>query len=339
MSKAMDEIKNCITYNDKLYHAIPLTVIFAHLELVTFPFLIELASDKHVVINLPAEAIKNSLDNYSVKGLREIYLSQEDYINFLRLIKEKTQQALKLAKSKSESNTVNLFLNTFLDMSNMASDALNKFGMNQFTLDMSKGVASTLVESMESIPEIFNLLQNFKLRGKIPLAKEICTAYLVSSCLELLPWGAGRVKEKVVLGILLADATLSRSDFQFIEKYHGRPEMLPERIRQHPFEVLKKLTNLAGIERETILVIEQHHELPSGKGFPRGLSGTNINQLAAVSIICRSFIDELFNSNFSSEQKDPIFQRVFERFYSGNFRLICNALFKVLNPEAHVEGF
>ena len=52
------------------------------------------------------------------------------------------------------------------------------------------------------------------------------------------------------------------------------------------------------------LVIEQHHELRDGSGYPKGLQGDEINELAQVIIVANAF-DNLCHTRITTEQKIP----------------------------------
>nr|WP_321459612.1 HD-GYP domain-containing protein [uncultured Vibrio sp.] len=52
------------------------------------------------------------------------------------------------------------------------------------------------------------------------------------------------------------------------------------------------------------IVIEQHHELRDGSGYPKGLQGDEINEIAQVIIVANAF-DNLCHTPITSEQKIP----------------------------------
>lgn len=52
------------------------------------------------------------------------------------------------------------------------------------------------------------------------------------------------------------------------------------------------------------VVIEQHHELRDGSGYPKGLQGDEINELAQVIIVANAF-DNLCHTPIASKQKIP----------------------------------
>ncbi|MFZ6039007.1 HD-GYP domain-containing protein [Vibrio natriegens] len=51
-------------------------------------------------------------------------------------------------------------------------------------------------------------------------------------------------------------------------------------------------------------VIEQHHELRDGSGYPKGLQGDEINEFAQIIIVANAF-DNLCHTRITSEQKIP----------------------------------
>jgi two-component system chemotaxis response regulator CheY len=64
-----------------------------------------------------------------------------------------------------------------------------------------------------------------------------------------------------------------------------------EKVRSHPLEAREVLNQWAHCPNGLLEVIEQHHELPDGSGFPRGLKGNQIHPLAGVFIVACEAIE------------------------------------------------
>ena len=68
--------------------------------------------------------------------------------------------------------------------------------------------------------------------------------------------------------------------------------VVEEKLREHPTKGPELLNDEQKVGREVRMVVEQHHEYYDGSGFPQGLRGTNIYDLARIVCIANIF-DEL----------------------------------------------
>lgn len=75
-------------------------------------------------------------------------------------------------------------------------------------------------------------------------------------------------------------------------------------LKLHTKYGLDLANQIEGFPETAKVVIAQHHELRDGSGYPRGLQGDEINELAQVIIVANAF-DNLCHTPVVSEQKIP----------------------------------
>lgn len=131
---------------------------------------------------------------------------------------------------------------------------------------------------------------------------------------------------------LLCDLLLEKDDFILLRQWEKEGGQLPDHIRFHPSELAERLRVKRDlIPTETITIIEQHHELPDGKGFPAGVNASRINQLSAIFIVSQRFIEELFEEKFDYDKRFDITSRLAKRFNAKTFEKAMDALIQVVN--------
>lgn len=114
----------------------------------------------------------------------------------------------------------------------------------------------------------------------------------------------GLRSEEIVTGALLHDIGLITFSQDLVEK--RRIEILqtnPALYRTYPEkgrEILKKLND--SIRRRSIEIVYQHQERLDGSGFPQGLRGNNIEELALIVGLADEF-DLLVNNEITNTQK------------------------------------
>ena len=78
------------------------------------------------------------------------------------------------------------------------------------------------------------------------------------------------------------------------------------------------------------VIISQHHELPDGTGFPRGLNYQRITPLSTVFIVAHDLVRHLMlvdpQTGFSAKDVEEWFLRSQNKFQLGNFKKVMAAI-------------
>ncbi len=125
-------------------------------------------------------------------------------------------------------------------------------------------------------------------RTEVEMIINISTAI----CMQM-DWNTEKTLEKFVYAAYLHDFSLvDRSDLARIHSTEAlvglKDKLSPEDyqfVLDHPNATCKSLDSLKEITPDIALMIAQHHELPSGKGFPAKITHTKIPPLSVVFII------------------------------------------------------
>ncbi|MBT3586904.1 MAG: HD domain-containing protein, partial [Halobacteriovoraceae bacterium] len=133
---------------------------------------------------------------------------------------------------------------------------------------------------------VFNLFDRFKSTCSHEYFIALSTSYIACCMIDQFSWGKRPQKEKVSMAALLVDIALGPEEFEELKKHKNRTENLSSKILNHPIDTAKKLEKDSKfISAETLTIIEQHHEKPNGKGFPKSVSYQAITALTAVYIV------------------------------------------------------
>lgn len=149
--------------------------------------------------------------------------------------------------------------------------------------------------------------------------------------IDKFPWRSDLVKEKGALASVLCDLMLDKGDFLHVREWEKSGAELPDHVRTHPIDVVQNLRQKRNlVPSETLTIIEQHHELPNGKGFPFGIQAGRFNQLSCIFILSQQFIENLFEENFDFERRLEVINRLQRRYASKNFEKAMDALISVV---------
>lgn len=338
---AMEIIKNEIIYKGRRYNFMDLEVALSHLDLFSFPFLVPLNNENFVLIEYTDQSVEKAFRKYKDKGLKTILLDEDHYFLFLEKIRNRIKE-LPNKQSLTEND-----ISGYEKYHALVIDVLKNVGIESGSLNLAKDLAANVIQSTKSIRNVSDFLLSFKRRCLTEYSGAMATAYVASLILQKSPWSTDKIQEKVILGIILSDAILKRSDFLLVESIeHAIEEKgsienveIPERVLNHPLEIGKLLRQIPGVEKETISVVEEHHERPNGNGFPKRLNACSISPLSAVHILARSFVNDLFVKGFEKSKEfdvDKNLAKYFKNYHEGNFKLACAGLFGVFVLEKSI---
>lgn len=208
---------------------------------------------------------------------------------------------------------------------------INQLGVNSETVTLLRLVNVRAMSILSESPTLYAFIKRFKKNCSDEFLRAMLTSYVMALVIDKFPWKSDSVKEKGAMASLLCDLMLEKEDFVLLRKWEKEGGDLPEHIRNHPFELAEKLRIKRDlIPTETITIIEQHHELPDGKGFPAGVNASRINQLSAIFIVSQRFIEELFDEEFDYDKRLDITARLAKRFNSKTFEKAMDALIQVV---------
>ncbi len=338
--RVMDFLENEVIYNGEKYCFMNLEVAISYNHFLEYPFLVPVGEENFVLIEYAPDKIMPALKTYQEKGLKSILFKEEHYLALLMKIRVKMQQEFQSYKSSpADKKNKKKLLQDFEKYHPIVFDALVNLGINAATVNMAKSISEQVITITQDNNGLVNMLSSFRTRCQAEYVKSMCVSYLVSLMLDKCPWNSRAIQEKVVLGALLSDATLKRQDFPLLDCRHSDSRfVLSERILQHPVEAAKKLREQGIDAVETMTVIEEHHEMPDGSGYPKKLTARTIAPLSAIHIVARHFVQHILSANSANDEERPMdldkaFIYIYNTFCEGNFKQACSALFQVLGKD------
>ena len=304
---------------------------------IDFDLFLKLTNSKVIKIGNQGEDKTVLLAKYELKGITSLLLSREHYDDFVK----RAMNDLETHVNSTSENKEQKLEEQREDLKRL--DAAQAILRSLFELECidesSMGLAKNVTKGALKIigqGHTMKNLQDFKKNCSQEFMRAVITSHVSCCMIDFFPWSSPSSKEKVVLGSILCDITLTGEMFKKLRAHKGTPEELPKEIFNHPFTVLKLLSQRPGfVESDTLIMIEQHHELPDGKGFPKGLSFNRINPLPSIFIVANYFVEKLMSAEFSAEhQEERIINTLSvipSKFYQGHFKKAADALEKVFN--------
>jgi HD-GYP domain-containing protein (c-di-GMP phosphodiesterase class II) len=122
-----------------------------------------------------------------------------------------------------------------------------------------------------------------------------------------LEWNSVATLEKIIFASFLHDVTiahdrtlLSIRDREHFERIKDQlTEKQQKMYLEHPQNASNLLDNsFSSVPFEVNTLVEQHHEIPNGKGFPGGLKWDKISPLSALFIVTNDFVHYILEDDF-----------------------------------------
>lgn len=284
---------------------------------------------KFVRLNYSTDHFVDILRKLQQKDVTEVYIREADCIRVLEHVNKSMS-----SKSFYDPSTVQeKRVEAVSAAMGTVKEIINQLGVEPETVRLLKTINTRAMTLLSESPSIFAFIKQFKKNCSEEFLLAILTNYIMALVIDQFPWKSDALKEKGSLASIMCDMTLTKEDFKIMREWQKNGGELPERIRRHPAEIansLKQTRTMVPIE--TITIIEQHHELPDGKGFPYGIVANRFNQLSAIFIVSQQFTELLHDSNYDYELRLEIVKRIREKYGpSKMFEKATEALIAVIS--------
>lgn len=195
------------------------------------------------------------------------------------------------------------------------------FGFSEESFRNGQMLLNRFLSSLRSHKKILKHLGWMK---KVHDYRHLSSTLTLSLVLDLgkkLGQSSDKFDEKMAYATLLKDISLKEDYISLITKeevlYLDIEEGEKEAILKHPHESARMLSNISLIPSDTLKIIEQHHEMPDGSGYPRGLTYTHIHAASCVYIICYHVAHEMLkNIKLDNEELIQKIKTYLELYFS-----------------------
>jgi hypothetical protein len=131
-------------------------------------------------------------------------------------------------------------------------------------------------------------------------------------------------RQKLILSSFFHDLSLEQEELCFVTE-HNDPLILslkPEDQKKYFDHVARgaQMIELMPNFSDVSIIIEQHHEWPTGDGFPRGINSFKISSLAAPFIMVNILVSHLMKTQFNRQGIESARVLYTEEFSKGIFK-------------------
>jgi HD-GYP domain-containing protein (c-di-GMP phosphodiesterase class II) len=259
---------------------------------------------------------------------RLLFMRGEDFASFLRRFAEELQE---LSGGADEVFDLGNAVNLTSSVHEMLAETLPELGFNQELQKATRASIDMVMTSIRRDPRMGELLEALANNESEYLSWHSTTlCYLACRLSSLMTWDSANTHYKLSLASFLHDITLKHKELHRVKTLEelgaaNASEPAREEFREHAHAAAALARSMKDFPGDVDHIIAQHHELPSGKGFPLGLNHTKISPLAAVFIVAHDLTDELFEKRQGLKLSESV-ARLEKTYTQGYFKRVIQAL-------------
>jgi HD-GYP domain-containing protein (c-di-GMP phosphodiesterase class II)/CheY-like chemotaxis protein len=269
----------------------------------------------------------NDLSRYAQqKKIEYMYLRADKSQEFIHKYIQFIEQHIREAKSLSMDEIS--FMHGSIHES--VQELTDKLGFTRDVQALAKSQVQLTLKTMGRKPSLKSIMQHLESKRGLYSAEHcFMTGYVACAIASHLEWGSETTFHKLTLASFMHDISLADErlvDCETIEEVKERGLSLEavEIFRRHPAKVADMIRQMSEIPPDVDSIVAQHHELPDGSGFPRGISARNISPLAMIFIVSHAITkDVLLNPDQFSLK--TCLEKLNERFPQSHFKKVLTA--------------
>lgn len=225
------------------------------------------------------------LAQYIQKGISHLYIKAEDQVEFTRYCQRTPESILKTPGAPEAQKILALMNMTEQNL----SEVFAQFEVAEDTAKQTRKVVTGYIDLMKESPDALSTLLKLVQYGSYLYSHSVMTAVIGMWLAKAAGQFNRRTLELLGLGGFLHDIGMTQIDESILNRPDALSEIEWEAVRAHPSVGLKMVEPLRTVPDEAKFIIYQHHEEPSGKGYPNKLPGVSIYYPAKIISVADAF--------------------------------------------------
>lgn len=269
------------------------------------------------------------LHSYSKKNIRFLYIRKNEHLQMLDetiknlIIVFKTNKIEKSKILKMQQKAI-FFIQEYIKCLTVTDE------VNTLSHLLSESMSDYAFNNRSMFP-ILNEVENI---GQITFTDaSFLTAYLCQMIILEMQWSADMTKERLVLAAILQDIHLQNEELIKVKSLQDPKikEFTEDEILQFQLHPLKaqEVARLFHGYTELDFILKEHHEHPTGEGFPAGVNVSSLTTISCIFIIATHFTSRLARSETSTPNIKELVSSMKKIYCLGNFKDPMKAVSKI----------
>jgi putative nucleotidyltransferase with HDIG domain len=234
------------------------------------------------------------LAQYIQKGVKTLYVHPEDQLAYNTFI---ARPAIEIFADPSTPQEKKIAILLNMTEQNMA-ELFSQISVEEETAANSQKIIQNYVNLMIQKPETLATILKLVSHGEYLYYHSIAVAILSMFLAKASGQFNHRTLEIVGMGGFLHDIGCTQLPKEIVSSPDELSDDQWKQMHTHPKLGLKMIENTPSIPDEVRYIVYQHHEQPSGRGYPNGLHGPVIYYPAKIVALADSFSSLISNRPF-----------------------------------------
>lgn len=260
------------------------------------------------------------LNHYLRKGIEYIYLEKDFFNLFSRDIFNKFHEKL-----VGEKKAMAVFEMSGLNF-HVSCQGLNEVGISNHLIEKVNEIIEETVDTLLNNASFKDQFTKMCESEKFIFGNSMLIMYMAGRIAKEANLNFPATMKKICAAAFYHDLSLFEVDVQHegMKLSEITNTRLQKKIQDHPVASAEFLPEINDLVEETRKIIMEHHELPDGDGYPKGLSATQISSLGTLFILSEQISLCLIRNNFSKDRLKDFLTNSEKVFNKGNFSKFYN---------------
>ncbi len=300
-------------------------------ESLPYDVYIEVANNKYgKVISKNRFYSHKLIQNYSKKNIKSLHVKKTEHLKMLDSSIKNFTSVFKM-KNIDKSKIIKLQLKAIFFIQEYIKALSVSDEVNELTHLLTDSI-SDQARLVKSFPLIAGEITQFKNMAQAEVS--LLSAYLCELILVEMKWNADMTKGRLTLASILQDIHLSNDELYKIRSTEDQllktfTEEEQKQFLEHP----KRAQDIAKLFHgytELDFILKEHHEHPTGEGFPSSLNSSGLTTISCLFIIVNHFLSRIDRNELGIAAAKDILSSMKKPYSMGNFKEPMNALIKII---------
>lgn len=274
------------------------------------------------IINANENFDRDLIDKYSNKNQTHLYITDKDFDIFEVSVRERP--FLDFDGQISEEKKNKMINATILGLA-------RSVGISENVLNISEKYIGNLLDYSSKNKSLKYILEDLKNGPDFVYDHSYLLAVMCAAIVDQMASIPKNGKEKLCYAALFHDCGLENLELSSIfsqesEEFKQLDRKSKNDFLGHPKASADMLSKLASKVPNVDTIVLEHHELPDGNGFPRGLDSFRILPMSAVFILSHELVHQLFEIDFDREKLFDIYGNITRKYSDGHYVKVIEAL-------------
>lgn len=281
-------------------------------------FFIKLGSEKYIKIKKNNDSFgPEDYLKYQNRGTKKLFIAEDYYKRLTELAMEEINEKLGSATTDLETKEVTA------NVLDLVYNSFDQFGITKEQIVLVNNAVDKCRDMLLKNTKMKSLIgQFFENKGYL-IGHSMITMHVSYMIANNLGYVDQNNLNKLAYASIFHDLLLPNPEHSDImnkgsDKFKGLSPEEKLEVLNHPIKVAELIEKTPEVPQDIYHIVLEHHELPDGSGFPKGLPGTRINQLSCIFIIALRVADHLYYNQFKNLKS--LVTDLNENYNKGNFR-------------------